>query len=91
MKDFLKLEDLHIDKEVSVHSLSKIVGTRILLDKATFRPDKNEIGIGTIVYIGNGDYIADGIDPNNVYTVFNNVDRTSYRVSPVRKVRSFEN
>lgn len=49
---YYSLDELKIGMTVSVRSLNKILGVRILLDKESHVRDKNEIGFGRIVYIG---------------------------------------
>ncbi len=49
---YYTLDELKIGMTVSVRSLSKILGVRILLDKESHVRDKNEIGFGRIVSIG---------------------------------------
>ncbi len=46
---YYTLDELKIGMTVSVRSLSKILGVRILLDKESYVRDKNEIGFGRIV------------------------------------------
>lgn len=73
---FLSLDELEIGMRVSVLSLSKVVGTRILLDAKTYESSESDIGYGTIVYIGNDGFEKASIDIGNCIIIFNEYDLT---------------
>ena len=78
---YYKLEELHVGMRVSVESLDKIVGTRILLDRETF--DYRDRGEGTIVFIGNEDYDASKLSPSTIIPIYNAFDVTDESIDIV--------
>lgn len=75
---YYTLDELKVGMRVSVLSLAKILGTRIVLDRKTYKKELDDIGRGTILYIGNGDYSKQGINRNDVITIYNGYDSVDY-------------
>jgi len=68
---YYKLEELEVGMRVSVASLDKIYDTIICLDIKTLEYDTSGIAHGTIIHIGNDDYMEKGIDISDVMVINN--------------------
>lgn len=73
---YYDLEDLHEGMTVSISSLSKIVGTRILLKKNSLVKSGESDYSGVIILIGDDDYKSKGYSINDILPIYNECDLT---------------
>lgn len=74
------LEELKIGMRVSLGSLSKVYGVRICLDAHTLEFVDGE-AFGTIVYIGNGNFLEKGFKQEDVCVILNYEEDVKFKGS----------
>ena len=67
---------LHTGMRVSLDSLDKIVGVRILLNAHTLEIEDGDVKSGEIVFIGRGDYKKEGLSVSDILPVYNYIGGT---------------